>query len=167
MAKIGRNDLCPCGSGIKYKKCCAQKSDAQRIAESAQKNRERTLTSAVRRIQQDAEKRQAVSFEFGVFFFFVAANGDAWALEMTDGDAIQIAENGRALDAPIVENEETIEINWSHTFLIKEKRSLLLTAYEDGKESCLEDAPVKEIYRAMRRIKKRLSQRDLKKLHIS
>ena len=20
--KIGRNDLCPCGSGIKYKKCC-------------------------------------------------------------------------------------------------------------------------------------------------
>ena len=21
-AKIGRNDLCPCGSGKKYKKCC-------------------------------------------------------------------------------------------------------------------------------------------------
>ncbi|GFO54852.1 hypothetical protein GMSM_18590 [Geomonas sp. Red276] len=26
--KIGRNDLCPCGSGIKYKKCCAGKQDA-------------------------------------------------------------------------------------------------------------------------------------------
>lgn len=24
--KIGRNDLCPCGSGKKYKKCCAKKS---------------------------------------------------------------------------------------------------------------------------------------------
>jgi hypothetical protein len=23
--KIGRNDLCPCGSGIKYKKCCLDK----------------------------------------------------------------------------------------------------------------------------------------------
>ena len=23
--KIGRNDLCPCGSGKKYKKCCASK----------------------------------------------------------------------------------------------------------------------------------------------
>ena len=23
-AKIGRNELCPCGSGKKYKKCCGQ-----------------------------------------------------------------------------------------------------------------------------------------------
>jgi uncharacterized protein YecA (UPF0149 family) len=22
--KIGRNDACPCGSGIKYKKCCGR-----------------------------------------------------------------------------------------------------------------------------------------------
>jgi preprotein translocase subunit SecA len=22
--KIGRNDLCPCGSGLKYKKCCGK-----------------------------------------------------------------------------------------------------------------------------------------------
>lgn len=25
MAKTGRNDLCPCGSGQKYKKCCENK----------------------------------------------------------------------------------------------------------------------------------------------
>ena len=25
-AKTGRNDLCPCGSGQKYKKCCAEKA---------------------------------------------------------------------------------------------------------------------------------------------
>ena len=25
--KIGRNDLCPCGSGKKYKKCCIKKED--------------------------------------------------------------------------------------------------------------------------------------------
>lgn len=24
MAKVGRNDLCPCGSGKKYKKCCGK-----------------------------------------------------------------------------------------------------------------------------------------------
>ncbi|MDH3771994.1 MAG: SEC-C metal-binding domain-containing protein, partial [Nitrospirota bacterium] len=23
--KVGRNDLCPCGSGKKYKKCCGNK----------------------------------------------------------------------------------------------------------------------------------------------
>lgn len=25
MAKIGRNDPCPCGSGRKYKQCCLQR----------------------------------------------------------------------------------------------------------------------------------------------
>ncbi len=25
MSKVGRNDLCPCGSGKKYKKCCIDK----------------------------------------------------------------------------------------------------------------------------------------------
>ncbi|HAZ79079.1 MAG TPA: hypothetical protein DCX08_04020 [Porticoccaceae bacterium] len=24
MAKIGRNDPCPCGNGRKFKKCCGQ-----------------------------------------------------------------------------------------------------------------------------------------------
>jgi hypothetical protein len=30
MAKAGRNDLCPCGSGRKYKKCCASKQQTSR-----------------------------------------------------------------------------------------------------------------------------------------
>ena len=33
LAKVGRNDPCPCGSGKKYKKCCMAKDEAQRIAE--------------------------------------------------------------------------------------------------------------------------------------
>ena len=28
VAKIGRNDLCPCGSGKKYKKCCLASDEA-------------------------------------------------------------------------------------------------------------------------------------------
>ena len=28
MAKPGRNDPCPCGSGNKYKKCCLPKEEA-------------------------------------------------------------------------------------------------------------------------------------------
>ncbi len=33
----GRNDVCPCGSGKKYKKCCAAKDDAEeRVAETPQ-----------------------------------------------------------------------------------------------------------------------------------
>ena len=29
---IGRNDPCPCGSGKKYKKCCAAKDEAKQSA---------------------------------------------------------------------------------------------------------------------------------------
>jgi preprotein translocase subunit SecA len=43
--KTGRNELCPCGSKIKYKKCCLKKqleqleifNQAQRAIESAEK----------------------------------------------------------------------------------------------------------------------------------
>ena len=34
MAKIGRNDACPCGSGKKYKKCCQARDEAARAAEA-------------------------------------------------------------------------------------------------------------------------------------
>jgi hypothetical protein len=30
MAKPGRNDQCPCGSGRKYKKCCESKTESAR-----------------------------------------------------------------------------------------------------------------------------------------
>ena len=33
MAKPGRNDPCPCGSGKKYKKCCLPKDNAQKRAD--------------------------------------------------------------------------------------------------------------------------------------
>ena len=29
---VGRNELCPCGSGRKYKKCCLEKDKAKDIA---------------------------------------------------------------------------------------------------------------------------------------
>lgn len=32
--KLGRNELCPCGSGKKYKKCCLRKTDEQKLAEA-------------------------------------------------------------------------------------------------------------------------------------
>jgi hypothetical protein len=31
MAKVGRNDPCPCGSGMKFKKCCLDKKPRQQI----------------------------------------------------------------------------------------------------------------------------------------
>jgi TolA-binding protein len=44
MAKPGRNDPCPCGSGNKYKKCCLAKEEAverQQLAKADAKRAER------------------------------------------------------------------------------------------------------------------------------
>ena len=37
MAKIGRNDPCPCGSGKKYKKCCLLQQDSPKRSSSKRK----------------------------------------------------------------------------------------------------------------------------------
>jgi tetratricopeptide (TPR) repeat protein len=42
MAKIGRNDRCPCGSGKKYKQCCLTKDEA---AERAVREQRRAATT--------------------------------------------------------------------------------------------------------------------------
>jgi tetratricopeptide (TPR) repeat protein len=39
MAKTGRNDPCPCGSGKKYKRCCVEKDEAAATA-AAESSRE-------------------------------------------------------------------------------------------------------------------------------
>jgi len=40
MAKIGRNDPCPCGSGKKFKKCCLEKTKNNSLRRGAGKYRE-------------------------------------------------------------------------------------------------------------------------------
>ncbi len=42
MAKVGRNDPCPCGSGQKYKRCCLPREDAAAVerAHAQQQHRE-------------------------------------------------------------------------------------------------------------------------------
>lgn len=58
MGKPGRNDPCPCGSGLKYKKCCAQKDAA---AEST-----RLAANKVRLEEEGAEYRAQLA-EFADF----------------------------------------------------------------------------------------------------
>lgn len=165
MAKIGRNAQCPCGSGKKFKHCCAlieQESRPQLSAEQAMKV---TLMSAVNQSQQDALERKQISRELGVFFFYSTVAGDAWLLEMTECDCVQIAQAGEALEAPIDENSETIEINWSHTFALVSKQ-LVITAYEDQAVTTLEKAPVTRLRGAMKRLRKKLSKEQLKQVHL-
>ena len=165
MAKIGRNEKCPCQSGKKFKHCCALKEQGARPQLTPEQALKITLMSAVEAIQQDAVLLKKKFRELGVFFFFSTAKGDAWLMEMTDCDCVQVAKGGKALEAPIDENSETIEINWSHTFAIQNKQ-VQITAYEDKRVATLDNAPGRELSAAMKRIRKKFSEEQLKKVHL-
>ncbi len=165
MAKIGRNEKCPCRSGKKFKHCCALKDTRVQPQPTANQTMKVTLMNAVKRIQQDAVSRKVLFRELGVFFFFSTADGDAWLMEMTECDCVQVAKGGVALEAPIDENSETIEINWSHTYAIA-NRQIDITAYADKTVQQLENAPWRELNAAMQRIREKFSDEQLKKVHL-
>lgn len=165
MAKIGRNEKCPCQSGKKFKHCCALKETRIQPQPTANQAMKVTLMNAVKRIQEDAVSKKALFRELGVFFLFSTAEGDAWLMEMTDCDCVQVAKSAEVMEAPIDENSETIEINWSHTYAII-NRQIEITAYDDKAVQQLENAPGRQLKMAMRRIRAKFSEEQLKKVHL-
>jgi len=61
LAKAGRNDPCPCGSGKKYKNCCLNKDRARRVRDSAWRGEEQvTLQKLLAFVQRPAFNPQTV-----------------------------------------------------------------------------------------------------------
>ncbi len=165
MAKIGRNDLCPCGSGLKYKRCCLRTKKAASPV-SPMGRLKLSLVAEIERIRQAAADRVETVRELGVFILWSNTGGAAWLLEISDGDAVQVAEAGRELEVPIDENPETISINWSHTFSIRDGR-FYLCSYEDRRETCLEDAPTRRIRASLKKIRRKFSEEQLRQVHLT
>lgn len=166
MVKIGRNEPCPCGSGKKYKHCCARKERGVVAKPSPEQAMKLTLMSGVEAIQVEAKQKREANRELGVFFFFSTQKGDAWLLEMTDCDCVQLASGGEPLLPPIDENSETIEINWSHIFKLRNQK-VQITAYSDNSAFFLDGAPTKKLNAAMRRIHKKFSKDQLRQVHVT
>ena len=165
MAKIGRNDACPCGSGFKYKRCCLGKqqtitsnlTEAQKIQVS--------LQNEINAIQKMASKSKFKVRELGVFILFSTEKGDAWLLEVTESDALQLAAEREIMTVDLEENPETIEIHWTHTFEVKNKQ-FIITDYKDKKVETIENYPTHAISAAIKRIKRKYSPEQLEKVHI-
>ena len=165
MAKIGRNQPCPCGSGKKYKHCClVTRQSAQPV--SPMEQIKISLGGEIEKIQAAAAEKQPLLRELGVFIFFSDQNGDAWVLEVTESDAVQVAGAGEPIAIELDENPELIEINWSHTFALRNKR-FFLTAYADKQETELTRAPTQQINAAIKRIYKRYTPELLDQVHLA
>lgn len=165
MGKIGRNEQCPCGSGRKFKHCCLLKKQAGVAPTSPEAALKISLVSEIEAIQQAAKEKKQKIKELGVFILLATAEGDAWLLELTESDAVQLSQAGEPFEIPIDENPETIEINWSHTFDLSNKQ-FELTAYSDKSRTVKENYPTKEISASIKRIKKRFSSELLSRVHV-
>lgn len=166
MAKIGRNQTCPCGSGKKYKHCCLPlKQSGEQQSQTPMARMKISLMAEIEKIQQAASEKREQLYELGVFIFFSMNNGDAWVLEVSESDAVKVAQGGEAMEPPVDENPETIEINWSHTYELRD-RQLFLTSYEDKSEALLDRAPTQQINAAVRRVIKRYSPDVLSQIHV-
>jgi hypothetical protein len=165
MKKIGRNEKCPCRSGKKYKHCCALKPQVMMKPMAPENAARVTLKDAIDRIGADAVEKRQVFRELGVFLLFSTPAGDAWLLEITESDCVQLARGGRLIDVPIDETPETIVVDWTHTFAVRDRR-LEVVSYEGKSATILPDAPTAQIHSAIRRIRKRHSPELLDQVHV-
>jgi hypothetical protein len=165
MGKIGRNDACPCGSGKKFKRCCLGKQQAVSSNLTEVQKAQISLQNAINTIQKAASQGVQQIHELGVFVLFSTTGGDAWLLEVTQSDALQVAADKEILTVDFEENPETIEISWPHTFEIKNKQ-FVITAYKDKSVQAIENYPTHPISAAIKRIKKKYSPELLESVHV-
>jgi hypothetical protein len=166
--KIGRNDACPCGSGKKYKRCCANKTvaDPASTQQNAPERQEKvTLGKTIRDFQEIAGQKKLGLQQIGVFLLFADATGDAWVLELTDSDCIQIASSGTPLEISLEEDDQTIVIDWTHTFSFKNK-ALQVKSYKDKATIVLKNAPSQKLYAIRRKVLKKISPELLDQVHL-
>jgi len=166
MAKTGRNQPCPCGSGKKYKHCCLPALREGKPAAPPMEPLQFSLQREVERIQAAAAGQEVAFIETGVFILFADSQGDAWLLEVVESDAVKVAEQGKPLDIELEENSETIAVNWSHTYSLQDKR-FVLTSYADKTDLELDNAPSQQIRAAIRRIGKRYTPEVLDMIHVN
>ena len=165
MAKIGRNERCPCGSGKKYKHCCARNPQVAQRPSTPEEQLKISLMDAVEKSSKAAEQKKKLITELGVFILLATEQGNCWLFEVTQSDCVQLVKDGTVLPVPIDENPQTIEIEWGYTYKIADKK-MVLTSYRDKSELILEDCPVKEIAASIKRISRKIPPEMLSEIHL-
>lgn len=129
MAKTGRNALCPCGSGKKYKKCCLKKDEEQRAELRMRLNKnqetEKTVNSEenIRNpsVVQDQNESEDMDEVFNDEYYEDRLDRDfddddfEWDLE--DNDRLPVEKNTYRLNLPEISEEESALIDvWYEKF---------------------------------------------------
>lgn len=121
MAKPGRNDRCPCGSGKKYKVCCLTRDEAAETARLAAKQAARERRAAGRR-DVLREARAAITAGFAA-----SLNDEADDLEQTVDVALRSIHEGKLEQVEtaarhLMERYPDIPDGWEFLGHVHEKR---------------------------------------------
>jgi hypothetical protein len=166
MKKIGRNAPCPCGSGLKYKKCCLPQEKQTAAPDKSAEQQQAFVTNEVTRLQERASAGQGSFQLFGSLVFFSNEKGDAWLLELAEQDALKVSRDGTELPVVIEESEDYLEINWTHSFVINGGQ-FITTAYLDNSVDTYNSYPVTTIKDAQKKIQRKFSDQELQQIHMS
>ena len=173
MAKTGRNEPCPCGSGKKFKHCCygkpapeAQSSGVpeELLVPTEGQQGPPTLRGEVEKVQRHALARQEALWTMGVFVFFSTAEGDGWLLDASAMDALQVAAGGQPIPVDIVQTADAIEITWSHTFVVD--THFTVTTYQDKLKTTYKSYPTVRISEVVGAVRQSLSPELLASLQV-
>jgi hypothetical protein len=160
MSKTGRNEPCPCGSGLKYKKCCLPR-EAKPVVRVAPASRPTTFVDQeLAKLRDLAAAGKRSLRVIGALLFFSTAKGDAWLLELVEQDALRVATGGEPVDVVVNETEETLEIGWTHHFSI-EGQTFVTKAYLDDALKSFTGYPTLEIKDALEQIRRQYTREEL------
>jgi tetratricopeptide (TPR) repeat protein len=108
MAKPGRNDPCPCGSGNKYKKCCLAKEEAAEREQLAEAEARRAESTATNRLHLH-EMRAAIAARLAG-----AMDADEDALTIASNAAADLVRAGKLDEAEKAANDLLVQFPEVH-----------------------------------------------------
>ncbi len=119
MARPGRNDRCPCGSGKKYKACCLPRDEAAERERLGAEQAGREARAEARR-QELRKERDAIAADF-------AASADLRDLDETVDAALRFIDQGMLEETEtaarhLIERYPDIPDGWEFLGHVHEKR---------------------------------------------
>lgn len=120
MAKPGRNDRCPCGSGKKYKACCLTRDEAAERDRLAAEHAGREARAEARRLEQRKARDAIVAS-------FAGSPDDGDDLQETVDAALRFIDEGKLEEIEtaarhLIERYPDIPDGWEFLGHVHEKR---------------------------------------------
>jgi tetratricopeptide (TPR) repeat protein len=120
MAKPGRNDRCPCGSGKKYKACCLTRDEAAEQERRAAEQAGREARAEARRLEQRKARDAIVAS-------FAGSPDDGDDLQETVDAALRFIDEGKLEEIEtaarhLIERYPDIPDGWEFLGHVHEKR---------------------------------------------